>query len=182
MSRPTLTIEYLSPYEPKPSPRNARTHSKKQKALIADSIRRFGMVTPVGVGPDNEIVYGHAPVEAASMAGLETVPVVRLDHLTAAERRACLLADNRLALESGWDRELLASELRELEALDFNLPALWFSLPEIDSLYEDLDNSRVDGSDAPDDAIPELSQMTVTQGGDIWLMGQHRLLSGDARD
>lgn len=182
MSRPNLSIEYLSPEELRPSPRNARTHSKKQKALIADSIRRFGMVTPVGVGPDNELVYGHARVEAAKLAGLEAVPVVRLDHLTAEERRAYLLADNRLALESGWDRELLAMELRELEALDFHLPALGFSLPEIDNLYEDLDNSRVDGSDAPDDELPDPSDLTVTMDGDIWLMEQHRLLSGDARD
>lgn len=182
MSRPTLSIEYLPHDQLMPSPRNARTHSRKQKALIAESIRRFGMVTPIGVGPDNEIIYGHARVEAAKIAGLETVPVVRLDHLTAGERRAYLLADNRLALESGWDRELLALELRELEALDFALPTLGFSLPEIDSLYEDLDNSRVEGSDAPDDELPELSDLTVTKDGDMWLTGQHRLVSGDARD
>lgn len=182
MSRPNLSIEYLSPEELRPSPRNARTHSKKQKALIAESIRRFGMVTPVGVGPDNELVYGHARVEAAKLAGLEAVPVVRLDHLTAEERRAYLLADNRLALESGWDRELLAMELKELDALDFHLPSLGFSLPEIDNLYEDLDNSRVDGFDAPDDELPNPSDLTVTMDGDIWLMEHHRLLSGDARD
>ena len=181
MSAPKLTIEYLPIDEVVPSPRNARTHSKKQKALIADSIRRFGMVTPVGIGPDNELVYGHARVEAAKLAGLKTVPVVRLDHLTADERRAYLLADNRLALESGWNRELLALELKELEALDFSLPALGFSLPEIDELYGDLAEADPDGKDSADDEIPDDSEHVVTQPGDIWHLGNHRLAQGDAR-
>lgn len=182
MSQPKLTIEYLPLDELKPSPRNARTHSKKQKALIADSIRRFGMITAVGVGPDNQLVYGHARVQAARIAGLETVPVVRLDHLSADERRAYLLADNRLALESGWDRELLALELKELEALDFELPALGFTLPEIDGLYEDLEEARTDGADPLDDHIPDANGSVVTRKGDLWLLGNHRLLQGDARD
>lgn len=135
MSRSPLTIEYLPVDEILPASRNARVHSRRQKALLADSIRRFGMVTPVGIGPDNRLIYGHARVEAAKLAGLERVPVVRLDHLSPGEQRAYLLADNRLALESGWNRELLALELQELQALDFDLPALGFSLPEIDGLY-----------------------------------------------
>lgn len=182
MSRARLEIQYLPVDELKPSPRNARTHSKKQKALIADSITRFGMVTPVGVGPDNELVYGHARVEAAKLAGLKAVPVVRLDHLTAEERRAYLLADNRLALESGWNRELLALELKELEALDFRLPALGFSLPEIDDLYRDLADADLDGRDSPEDEIPDDSGNVVTQPGDLWHLGNHRLAQGDARD
>ena len=182
MSLVRLEIEYLPVEELRPSPRNARTHSKKQKALIADSISRFGMVTPVGIGPDRELVYGHARVEAAKLAGLETVPVIRLDHLNADERRAYLLADNRLALESGWDRELLALELRELEALDFNLPALGFRLPEIDDLYRDLADANPDGRDSPDDEIPDDCEGVVTQRGDIWHLGNHRAAQGDARD
>lgn len=182
MSHPTLSIEYLPVDQLVPSSRNARTHSRKQKALIADSIRRFGMVTPVGIGPDNQLIYGHARVEAAKLAGLEMVPVVRIEHLGAEERRAYLLADNRLALEAGWDRELLALELRELEALDFSLPALGFSLPEIDSLYDDLDAANLDGVDALDDAVPDACKQTVTKPGDLWLLGNHRLIQGDARD
>jgi len=182
MSHPKLSIEYLPVDQLAPAPRNARTHSKKQKALIADSIRRFGMVTPVGIGPDNQLVYGHARVEAAKLAGLDMVPVVRLDHLNADERRAYLLADNRLAIESGWDRELLALELKELEALDFSLPALGFSLPEIDSLYENLDDARTEGIDAPDDVVPDLASVSVSWPGDLWTLGNHRLLNGDARE
>jgi len=182
MSRPTLTIEYMPLGQLVASPRNARTHSKKQIALIADSIRRFGMVTPVGIGPDNQLIYGHARTEAAKLAGLETVPVVRLDHLNSDERRAYLLADNRLALESGWDREILALELKELDALDFDLPALGFSLPEIDQLYEDLADKRVDGTDMEDDAIPIPVAQTVTRPGDLILLGNHRLVQGDARN
>lgn len=182
MAHPPIAIEYMPIGDLHPSPRNARTHSKKQLKLIAESIRRFGMVTPVGVGPGNELIYGHARVEAAKLAGLETVPVVRLDHLSADERRAYLLADNRLAIEAGWDRELLAIELKELEALDFSLPALGFSLPEIDSLYEDLENARTEGIDPLDDQIPQTESTVVTRPGDLWLLGNHRLLQGDARD
>lgn len=182
MSPPTLSIEYLPIEQLKPSPRNARTHSKQQMAMIAASISRFGMVTPVGIGPDNELVYGHARVEAASLAGLETVPVVRLDHLNQDERRAYLLADNRLAQEAGWNRELLALELKELEALDFSLPALGFSLPEIDRLYEDLDEAALDGRDAPEDLVPDLEKQCICKKGDIICLGNHRLICGDARD
>jgi hypothetical protein len=181
MSHPTLAIEYLLIDQLVPAPRNARTHSRKQKALIAESIRRFGMVTPVGIGPDNQLIYGHARVEAAKLAGLETVPVVRIEHFSAQERRAYLLADNRLALEAGWDRELLAMELRELEALDFSLPALGFSLPEIDSLYDDLDHGKADGVDPQDDVVPDAGDRIVTRPGDLWLLGNHRLIQGDAR-
>jgi DNA modification methylase len=182
MPHSPLAIEYLSVDDLIPSPYNARTHSRKQKELIAESIRRFGMVTPVGIGPDNQLIYGHARIEAAKLAGLETIPVIRIDHLSADERRAYLLADNRLALESGWDRELLALELKELEALDFSLPALGFSLPEIDSLYDDLADARLEGGDSPDDDVPAPSDQTVTREGDLWLLGNHRLVQGDARD
>ena len=182
MSRPKISIEYLPVEELVPSSRNARTHSRKQKAQIADSINRFGMVTPVGIGPGNELIYGHARAEAARLAGLTEVPVIRLNHLTADERRAYLLADNRLALDAGWDREVLALELRELAALDFDLPALGFSLPEIDKLYEDLDDARIEGSDALDDEIVPLPEVPVTQVDYLWQLGNHGLVCGDARD
>ena len=181
MSTHKLKIEYFPIGDIKPSPNNARTHSKKQIEQIAESIRLFDMVTAIGIGPDNYIVYGHARYEAAKLAGLVMVPVVRLDHLTPAQRRAYLLADNRLALDAGWDRELLALELQELAALDFDLPALGFSLPEIDSLYEDLEESRLSGDDPQDDAIPDPEEQVVTRVQDVWCMGNHRLTIGDAR-
>lgn len=176
-----LTIEYLPIDALRAAPHNSRTHSKKQKALIAQSITRFGMVTPVAIDAGGELIYGHARVEAARMAGLNEVPVVRLAHLSPDERRAYLLADNRLALEAGWDRELLALELKELQALDFDLPALGFSLPEIDKLYEDLADARIDGADPLEDDIPPPAQTNVSAMGDIWVLGNHRLINGDAR-
>lgn len=181
-SHPRLEIEYISVDLLLAAPNNSRTHSKKQIKLIADSIKRFGMLTPIAVGDDNQIIYGHARTEAARLAGLETVPVVRLGHLSPDERRAYLLADNRLALEAGWNRELLAIELQELQALDFDLPALGFNLPEIDSLYEDLEASKTEGTDPLDDAIPAPTEHIVTQSGDMWLLGNHRLIQGDARN
>lgn len=177
-----LKIEYLPIDTLVPSPNNSRTHSARQKALIADSIRRFGMVTPIGIGADNRIIYGHARVEAARLAGLKEVPAVGLDHLDSNEQRAYLIADNRLAQEAGWDRELLANELQELQALEFDLPALGFSLPELDSLFEDLEEARLSGVDSEDDAAPERSEAVVSRPGDIWVMGNHRLIQGDARD
>jgi hypothetical protein len=181
MSEVKLVIEYVPIEALLPSTRNARTHSKKQKALIANSIKRFGMVTPVGVGADNRLIYGHARVEAARLAGLREVPVVKLDHLSEDERRAYLLADNRLALEAGWDRELLAIELQELQALNFDLPALGFSLPEIDRLYEDLEEAQTSGAEPEDDHLPAHGPSAVTRPGDVWLLGNHRLVNGDAR-
>lgn len=177
-----LTIEYLPLDTLKAAPHNSRTHTKKQKALIAESIKRFGMVTPVAIDAEGQLIYGHARVEAARLVGLDEVPVVTLEHLSPDERRAYLLADNRLALEAGWNRELLAIELQELQALDFDLPALGFNLPEIDSLYEDLEASRTEGTDPLDDAIPARTEHIVTQSGDMWLLGNHRLIQGDARN
>lgn len=180
-SHPKLVIEYLPIAALIASPHNSRTHSKKQTELIAESIKRFGMITPVGVDDDNQLIYGHARTEAAGLAGLDTIPVVRLGHLSPAERRAYLLADNRLALEAGWNRELLAIELQELKALDFDLPSLGFSLPEIDKLYEDLAEAKTEGSDGSDDLIPTAVAKVVTKRGDIWVLGNHRLINGDAR-
>lgn len=177
-----LTIEYLPLDALKAAPHNSRTHTKKQKALIAESIKRFGMVTPVAIDAEGQLIYGHARVEAARLAGLDEVPVVTLEHLSPDERRAYLLADNRLALEAGWNRELLAIELQELQALDFDLPALGFNLPEIDSLYEDLEASRTQGADPLDDAIPQPSEHVITRSGDLWVLGNHLLINGDARN
>src|SRR6266704_1355916 len=111
---------------------NSRTHSKKQIRQIADSIQRFGFTNPVLIGDDDEIIAGHGRVEAAKLVGLESVPTVRLSHLTPAQRRAYVIADNKLALNAGWDRELLAIELQELVDLEFEVELTGFSLAEID--------------------------------------------------
>jgi DNA modification methylase len=181
IARAALEIEYVGLSILKPSPHNSRTHTERQIGQIAESIKRFGMVTPIGIADDHAIIYGHARALAAAKAGLAEVPVVRLSHLTEAERRAYLIADNRLALDAGWDRALLALELQELQALNFELPALGFSLPEIDQLFEDQAASQTTGTDPLDDEIPQTSANLVTRQGDIWVLGNHRLINGDAR-
>ena len=127
-----LAIEQMKTSALKPYARNARTHSKKQVKQIAESIKGFGFNNPVLISDDNEIVAGHGRYAAAKHLGLETVPCVRLSHLTPEQRRAYVLADNKLALNAGWDQELLAIELQDLKALEVNIELTGFSLPEVD--------------------------------------------------
>lgn len=166
----------LRPYE-----RNARRHSKKQVRQIADSIRRFGFTNPVLVSDDGEIIAGHGRVEAARVLGMETVPTVALSHLDATERRAYVLADNKLALNAGWDQEILALELQGLLDLDFDLSVTGFSVAEIDLVLDAAKESAPDQGEAADDWIPELEEGAVSRGGDLWQLGRHRLICGDAR-
>jgi ParB-like chromosome segregation protein Spo0J len=116
----------------KPYPRNARRHSKKQVGQIADSIRKFGFTNPVLISDDDEIIAGHGRVMAAKDVGIAEVPTLRLSHLSAAERRAYVIADNKLALNAGWDNDILAIELQALIDLEFDLSLTGFSLAEID--------------------------------------------------
>ena len=132
MTRQHLTIADVVVSQLRPYPKNARTHSKKQIRQIADSIKRFGFTNPVLISDDNEIIAGHGRVEAAKLVGMKNVPTVRLSHLDAAQRRAYVLADNKLALNAGWDREVLAIELQALIDLDFGAEITGFSLAEID--------------------------------------------------
>ncbi len=166
----------------RPYPRNARTHSKKQLRQIADSIQRFGFTNPVLVSDDGEIIAGHGRVEAARLLGMETVPTLALSHLSVAERRAYVLADNKLALNAGWDQELLALELQGLIDLDFDMAVTGFSLAEIDLVLDQARDGNVKGSDGPEDNIPELRDIAVSQPGDLWQLGRHRLICGDARN
>lgn len=159
---------------------NARTHSKAQVKQIAESIRRFGFTNPVLVSDDGEIVAGHGRVLAAKELGLAEVPTIRLSHLSAAERRAYVIADNKLALNAGWDFDLLADELQHLIDADFDLSLTGFSIAEVD-LVLDGARERQGGDDALD-AVPEATPgPAVTRPGDVWRLGQHRLLCGDAR-
>lgn len=163
-------------------PRNARRHSPKQIKQIAASIERFGFTNPILISDDSEIMAGHGRAEAAKLLGLTTVPTIVLSHLTEAERRAYVLADNKLALNAGWDREILAIELQALVDSDFDVEVTGFSLAEVDFAIDELGESDPDGSDAPDDFVPSLSGPAISELGDIWLLGRHRLLCGDAQD
>src|SRR6266849_10183092 len=136
-----LEIKYVSPDDLRPYAGNARTHSKKQIRQIADSIQKFGFTNPVLIGDDDEIIAGHGRIEAAKLLGLQSVPAVRLSHLDAAQRRAYVLADNKLALNAGWDREMLAIELQALIDLDFDVEITGFSLAEIDLVLDEAGES-----------------------------------------
>jgi DNA modification methylase len=171
----------------RPYSRNARTHSKQQVAQIAASIRRFGFTNPVLTWGNGEIIAGHGRVEAAKQLGLAEVPTLALDHLSAAERRAYVLADNQLALNAGWDQELLAGELQALIDIEFEIGVLGFSQAEIDKVLDQAAQSSVVPPNANsaiaeiDDAVPAVLAQPVTRMGDVWQLGRHRLICADAR-
>ena len=177
-----LKITYQSPAVLQPRATNPRTHSKKQIRQIAASIERFGFNNPVLIDSRGRIVAGHGRVEAAKLLGLNYVPTIRLEDLTDDEIRAYVIADNKLAENAGWDRELLAIELQGLVELDidFDVTITGFEMPEIDILMGELD---ADEEDDPADEVPELGDdPPVTRPGDIWCIGKHRLICGDATD
>lgn len=176
----TLFIEHRLPGELKPYGRNARTHSPKQIAQIAASIKAFGFNNPVLIDRQSTIIAGHGRVEAAKLLGLATVPAIRLEHLSEAEKRAYILADNRLAEKAGWDREILAIELQHLIELevDFDIAVTGFELPEIDVLIDGLETKSAKAD--PADLVPAVEGPAVTRSGDLWHIGPHRLICGDA--
>ena len=174
-------IQLKSPHALRKNARNARTHSKKQTRQIADSIERFGFTSPVLVNADNVILAGHGRVEAAKLLKLKSIPVIRIDHLSEAETRAYVLADNKIALNAGWDHQLLEEELEELANLlpleGMDLALTGFEIAEVDGL---LLNSKPDRGELPED-IPDLPAKPVTQLGDVWQAARHRIICGDAR-
>ena len=169
----------------RPYANNARTHGKKQIAQIADSIRRFGFTNPVLITSDGEIIAGHGRVAAAKQLGIAEVPTMLLDHLSAAERRAYVLADNKLALNAGWDQNLLAIELQGLIDLNFDIELTGFSIAEVDLVLDFAADSKPTSprgaASVADDALPERLDSPVTRMGDVWELGRHRLICGDAR-
>jgi DNA modification methylase len=179
---PQHAIDYVAVAQLRPYARNARRHSKKQIRQIADSIRRFGFTNPVLIGDDLEIIAGHGRVAAAKELGMASVPTLRLSHLTAAERRAYVLADNKLALNAGWDQEILAIELQALIDLDFDTTLTGFSLAEIDFTLDAARESSPDTSPAPEDAMLDANGPAISRRGDVWRLGRHRLICGDARE
>ncbi len=168
-------IERLLPYI-----RNARTHSEEQIAQIAASIAEFGFTAPILAGSDGVIVAGHGRLAAARKLGLATVPVVVLEHLTPTQRRALVIADNKIAENAGWDDELLRLELAELQEADFDLALTGFDADELLEIIAGEETTTEGHTD--EDAAPDVPVTPVSQTGDVWIMGKHRLLCGDSTD
>ncbi len=182
MSEPWLSthIERWPTEKLVPYARNARTHSEEQVAQIAASIVEFGFTNPILAGSDGVIVAGHGRLAAAQKLGLDTVPVVVLDHLTPTQRRALIIADNRIAENAGWDDAMLRIELQSLQEDCFKLDITGF---DADALAEIMagEETTVDGN-TDDDAVPEVSATPISRLGDVWELGNHRLVCGDATD
>src|SRR6266403_1943979 len=178
-----LTIQYVSPEDVRPYAGDARTHSKRQIRQIADSIQRFGFANPVLVSGNREVVAGHGRLAAAKLLGLASVPIVVLADMTEADRRAYIIADNKLAELAGWDRDTLAIELQFLQDVQFDdIEVTGFSLGEIDMILDEASEKSPQES-GPDDDVPAgATQNIVSRTGDLWILGTHRLLCGDARE
>jgi DNA modification methylase len=171
-------IDALMPYAG-----NARTHSEEQIEQLVRSIRRFGWTNPVLMGTDGTIIAGHARVIAARKLDMAEVPCIVLDHLSEAEQRALVLADNKLALNAGWDDAMLRAELQALQDEDFDLDLVGFNDEELRALLADPpSNDQAAEQAAAEDETPEAPSDPVTQPGDIWVIGPHRLICGDCRD
>lgn len=164
-----VKIDELIPYA-----NNTRTHSKEQIKKIRSSLREFGFINPVLIDADMGIIAGHGRVEAAKAEGFDEVPTVLVDHLTDAQKKAYIIADNRLAEDAGWDEELLKIELESLDEMDFDINILGFDEKELDTLLKD--ENEVE----EDDFEMELPKEPKSKRGDIWLLGRHRLMCGDS--
>jgi DNA modification methylase len=180
-NRNNRSIELIEISKLKPALRNARTHSKFQIKQIADSIKRYGFTNPVLIDDDNRIMAGHGRIEAAKTLSIAEVPCLRLSDMNAADKRAYVIADNKLALNAGWDQGALAVELKELMDLGFEVELTGFELPEIDALFCDVAEGSPNPVEAAD-ACPQPSNCPVTQSGDRWALGRHVLVCGDAKD
>jgi len=158
---------------------NARTHTDEQIAQIAASIQEFGFTNPILAGGDGVIIAGHGRLLAAQRLGMDKVPVITLDHLSEAQRRALVIADNKIAENAGWDEDLLRSELAALQEMEFDLDLVGFSDEELDDLLGDLEAEAL-GEVEDEDEVPETPVDPVSRPGDLWLLGNHRLLCGDS--
>src|SRR5687768_16778844 len=160
-----------------PSPRNARTHSDAQVAEIASSIRTFGFTNPILAGEDGDVIAGHGRLAAARKLGLADVPVIPLTGLTELQRRQLVLADNRIALNAGWDLDMLHVELKDLSALGADLSVLGFTEQELAKALQSASGGLTDENE-----VPELEENAVAGLGDIWCLGRHRIACGDSTD
>jgi DNA modification methylase len=179
-----LAVEDVPLPSLKPYGRNARTHSRKQIAQIAESIRQFGFTNPILIDSKHQIIAGHGRAEAARLLGMPTVPAIRLEQLSEAQKRAYIIADNRLAELAGWDREILAIELQGLIELDedFDVTITGFEMGEIDVMLRGLEGKTSESDESDDVPAIDKSKPAVTRLGDIWAIGQHRIICGDSTD
>jgi DNA modification methylase len=168
-----INIDELIPYA-----NNARTHSKDQINKLRSSLREFGFINPILIDKDYNILAGHGRVMAAREEGIKEVPCVLVEHLTEAQKKAYILADNRLAMDAGWDDEMLALELENLKELDFDMDLTGFDAAEIEDLFSKIHDKEISDDDFDVDAA--LGEDTISKQGDIWLLGRHRLICGDS--
>ncbi len=180
MKKLPLNIQYITINHLKAFSGNARTHSKQQIKQIAQSIKAFGFINPVLIDADNCLVAGHGRLMAAKSIGLKTIPCIRIDHLSNDEKRAYILADNKLAENAGWDNELLKVELSYLSQVevDVDVELTGFVIPEIDIV---MGTSQLNDEEVPAPTLAPLDE-TVSQLGDLWQLGSHRLICGDCRE
>ena len=166
------SVEELIPYS-----KNARTHSDNQVAQIANSIIEFGFTNPVLIDGSKGIIAGHGRLMAAKKLNLLEVPVVILDHLSEAQKRAYIIADNKLAENAGWDEEILANELHDLKEENFDLDLIGFEDQELEKLFANL---YEDGEQKEEENLPEIEENPISKSSDIWLLGDHKLICGDS--
>ncbi len=184
----TLNVEYRKVDALIPYARNPRTHTDAQVAKIAASIVEFGWTNPVLVDGENGVIAGHGRLAAARKLGLDAVPVIELSHLRPTQKRAYVISDNRVALDAGWDEEMLALELADLTEAGFDLALTGFDDVELDAMFgpdsADAESDETENSDADAavDDVPEASTVAVSRPGDVWVLGHHRLICGDAAD
>jgi DNA modification methylase len=164
------SVDILIPYA-----RNSRVHNDKQITQIAASIKEFGFNVPILIDETNQIIAGHGRLEAAKKLGLKEVPTIQLSHLTDAQKKAYIIADNQIALNAGWDLDLLKIDIGELDEAKFDLELLGFSEKELNKLLE----PEVIEGDTEDDEVPEVTE-SICKPGDIWLLGKHRVMCGDS--
>lgn len=166
-----IAIEKLVPYV-----NNARTHSPAQITKLRSSLREFGFINPVIIDRDFNVIAGHGRITAAKEEGINKVPCVFADHLTEAQKKAYIIADNRMAMDAGWDEELLRVEIDALQGMDFDPSLTGFDEKELAALF----NNGVEAKDDDFDVSAELENPTLTHKGDIWILGKHRLVCGDS--
>lgn len=173
---PDISITYRNTSELIPYARNSRTHSEAQVAQIAGSIREFGFANPVLIDGENGIIAGHGRLLAAQKLNIDTIPCIVLDHLTKAQQRALVIADNKLAMNAGWDNEMLSLELGELKGIDVDLELIGFSAEELAALLTPQPGEGL----TDEDEVPEAPEEPITKLGDVWILGNHRLMCGDS--